>query len=128
MTPQELLVKAAEDIEQHGLWKKSYWDPAGEPDTAPACVWGSMSRAATGSADYLMLAPLGRPANRASAETKRLIDQAGELLADHLSVIGVAVPADAPYGGPFTRVVTFSDDPLSDAESVVRAMRKAAES
>lgn len=52
MTPEETLLKAADDLAQYGHAKETFFETSGEQDwhTAPACAFGALARVIGGGA------------------------------------------------------------------------------
>lgn len=52
MTPEETLLKAADDLAQYGHTKESFFETSGEQTwhTAPACAFGALARVIGGDA------------------------------------------------------------------------------
>jgi hypothetical protein len=124
MTPEELLLKAAEDQAERGHHKGTYYkgdvgDPAGQDREAPACAYGSLTRAATNGemADYSHLA-----ASFARREAAVLIGQAARLLADSL----VRDRQSLNTFDPFDVITRFNDHRSTTAEDVILAFKRAA--
>jgi hypothetical protein len=46
MTPEELLLKAADDMAEHGHCKGSFFEDLAEWETTPSCAYGSLARVA----------------------------------------------------------------------------------
>lgn len=119
MTPQELLRKAADDIECLGHNKYTYWLPGELQATAPACAYGAMSRVASGgtNADYCNL----------EIDQEWLVSQAANLLATRIADEDLA-GWKLPIGSTFERVSRYNDRPETTGADVARKMREAAES
>lgn len=116
MTPEELLLAAADDIAAHGHCKNTYSPPGEDGRAGPVCAYGAMTRVATDgqTTDYASL-----HLNDEWWRTKRpLIDQAAALLAQHIG------PTAAGY--PFGAITRFNDAARTTAEDVILMMKKAA--
>lgn len=52
MTPEETLLKAADDLARYGHAKETFFETSGEQDwrTAPACAFGALARVIGGDA------------------------------------------------------------------------------
>ena len=102
VTPQQVLLKGADAIEQHGHIKEGY----GAPDTG-FCAMGALRYVVAGD----------RPLVAMPEDDRRLYRQARDLLGRSLG-----------YDG-FTHepIVKFNDAPERTADEVIAAMRKAAE-
>lgn len=112
MTPQELLLKAAEEIGRTGLFKKNYSEPDVSEQIAPVCAYGAMTRAATNGA--ITAYPL------MPQEDADLVDQAAALLAKHVG--------PQPYDTiltDYSTVTRFNDNDKTTGEDVILAMKKA---
>lgn len=110
MTPQELLTKAAEDVATHGHWKGTF-SQSGVPDNiAPACIYGALTRAATGTTTCYDTADL------VVWTVNPLIQQAADLLAK-----SIGRDRDTWY-----TVTQFNDADSTTAEDVILAMKRAA--
>lgn len=115
MNPQEILFRAAEDIEKYGHNKETFFGPLGPSGSSaelPACAMGAISR-------YL---PEGI---RGVGD-----DATSTLLAEHLLETG-QTPTDA-FGEPFDTpepydvISLWNDAQERTAEQVAAEMRKAA--
>jgi hypothetical protein len=120
MTPQEALLKAAEDIEEYGLHKGGYFDCEDFTETDPAlcrpkCAMGALSAVIFGHPDWLLHDPVNALGG--------LAVKARKLLAD-----AIRVEWGTPYlvEVDFSVVTAFNDREEATAEDVARMMRKAA--
>ena len=99
MTPEELLLKAADDIAENGHHKGSYF--AGEGRTGAACALGALDRAAWGATRGV----------RYSYATERVLSEAIGLLVKQCG------------SGLIPR---WNDAPGTTAEDVILTLKKAA--
>jgi hypothetical protein len=110
MTPEELLLKAADDIAQQGHHKETFYKNC--PYKGPACAYGAMFRAA-GMSKRMMDGTLREPVRSAAV---KLAEQ-----------IKAANPLFALSGGDEWDVVTsFNDHDNTTGEDVILAMKEAA--
>lgn len=110
MTPEELLLKAADEIATRGHAKRSYRNS----DTGGVCAYGAMTLAATGGRYW------NYPDTYGDSPVKALIGQAAELLARQT---GFEHLADATG---FDMVTYFNDADDTTGEDVILAMKRAA--
>ena len=119
MTPQEELLAAADDIERHGLNKKTFFQSReGEWHATPACSLGALARV-TGH-----VASDGWIFGENSVWLHA--GEAPKLLASH---IRSKFPDVASTAGPdsWDVISVFNDRETTTAEDVVRVMREAAQ-
>lgn len=114
MTPNELLEIAADDIAKYGHHHGAYSDDRFHESIAPACAYGALTRAATGTTT-----------NYAVAQTDLvlqsqidLINQAAELLAKAIT------PNPVGYGHPFRTITVYNDSTIGP--DMIRTMKEAA--
>lgn len=118
MTPEELLIKAAEDIATHGHWKQGYSDPMEPETTAPACAFGSLTRAATGYTTAYANLDVGSGLDE-GVGIKGLIEQAALLLSTQ-------VPNRLELFEPFNVITEYNDLESTTGEDMILAMKRAA--
>lgn len=109
MTPQELLLKAADEIARRGHAKGRFE----HQKTRAVCAYGAMTAAATDgeTANYANFDARG-------GELSALVGQAAQLLARSM---------DNPWNSYAYHLITgFNDDPKTTGEDVILAMKKAA--
>lgn len=111
MTPQELLLKAAEEMGRRGKYEGGYEDR----ETGRVCAYGAMTAAATNgdTANYTMVEEW---------EQQELIDGAAVLLARSIT----RSPFHLGPSETFQKVTMFNDDKNTSTEDVVLAMKEAA--
>lgn len=123
MTPQEILLAAAEDLAKHGHNKQNFYGtppPGKGPESAPACAMGSIARVMEAPRvwnGYATLDISSHPAVHLLAEQI------------HREMPGW-VPGSDDYVTVATfnyvTVATFNDLPSTTGEDVILAMKKAA--
>ncbi|WP_432112784.1 DUF6197 family protein [Streptomyces sp. S1] len=117
MTPEEHLLKAAEDVAEHGHAKDYYFDTGGKRvawSTAPSCALGSIARA-------------GDLCNEAGLVMGEVIADnhpTARLLADHLREKYPHLAMKSPDN--YSLITTFNDDKNTTGEDVILAMKEAA--
>lgn len=110
MTPEEALLKAADDLAEHGGCKGVFIADREHPDTSPACAMGAIARA-TGqiTLDGLVGPDVGQ------GEAVRMLAQ---------QIRGGFFPVKP--GHAFNIVASFNDSDTTTTEDVILAMKKAA--
>jgi hypothetical protein len=109
MTPEELLLKAADEIARTGHCKGMYYT-GGDERTAAVCAYGAMARAASDgrTADYF---------GELDGPGRALVRDAAALLASEIY----------PFvSDPFHIITRFNDEDSTTGEDVILAMKRAA--
>jgi hypothetical protein len=119
MTPEETLLKAAEDIGEHGHNKQTYFGGNGHWSQGPACAFGAIARTqperymrAIGNGGFVLNEEVEK-----SAAAKLLAEQ---IRRDYPDLIPNNDGAD------FLAVIQYNDHPSTSAEDVILTMKKAA--
>jgi hypothetical protein len=112
MTPQEILLKAADHIEQYGLAKGTWVHFVGDKhlEECPSCAGGALTVVASGGGETSPSLYRG--------ENREVLDQAMSMLVDHLGLDHEADWQSLDY------IIRWSDS--STQKEVVRTMRAAA--
>ncbi len=114
MQPEEVLLKAADDIAQHGHAKEVFFDSAAKASWAgaPACAYGAMARAGNwvqgnGTVTDLYEGTFAEAAKRLADVIRGRVDAL--VLADD-----------------YQAITTYNDDDNTTAEDMILAMKEAA--
>ena len=123
MTPEEILMAAAEDIAEHGHHKGSYFKPtasASKRAIAPACAYGAMARAAG-----LVRGLVSHPHLIYDIS---IFSPAAEKLAEQIRRDGPVLLCRNAQSDDFAAITYFNDRPTTTGEDVILMMKKAATS
>jgi hypothetical protein len=117
VTPEEVLIKASEEMARTGHTKGNYCDPfASDESASPVCAYGAMARAVTEgkSAAYPHL----------GEELEELVNQAAALLAGEVKPLMARLQLPQANTN-FALVTTYNDMESTTGEDVILAMKRA---
>lgn len=125
LRPDEILDKAADDIEAHGhiqhvLVQRGLSSPT--VSTSAKCVMGGINYAATGSCEY----PFDAYGHLGEAPMPAGWKAATQLLFDHLDLTPESASWLSPFGKVVSAVANWNNAPGRTQEEVVAACRGAA--
>lgn len=111
MTPEEHLLKAAEDMAEHGQAKESFFAPGQRWETAAACAIGSIARSGNLTRDggIVKEGACGSPAVRLLARQIRLEHPAYDIHDDYQAV------------------TLYNDADSTSAEDMILTMKRASQ-
>jgi hypothetical protein len=114
VTPEEILLKAAEDLATYGHAKEKFYAGTlkGNWETAPACAYGSLARVAgaaneNGTVTDVSVGTLGEAAKKLAAQIRESFP--------HFS-----------HDDPYFTITRYNDHDNTTGEDVILAMKEAA--
>ncbi len=115
MTPEELLLKAADDMAEHGHCKGSFFAGLYGWETASSCAYGSLARVA------------GVVQSNGLIDTDNLQDLDPEAVKRLAAVIEPMVRhLRVDFNDPYDVITTYNDLPDTTGEDMILAFKKAA--